>query len=147
MITASGDKYSDEEEDIDEVALDVSSTESEDSYYEPDTESSDASSQPPSPPPLRPPPPPPPTRDSQRARRLLLPALCRLRPQQPAFTWTDGDDFIPNVYDFDNALSGISDASGITDDSTIPDFFKLFVDDAVIDLIPYLRLTDMTQKT
>ena len=50
-------------------------------------------------------------------------------------TFTDGDDFIPNVYDFDNALGGISDASGITDDSTIPDFFKLFVDAVVIDWV------------
>lgn len=130
LITASGDEYSDEEENIDEVALDVSSTESENSYSEPDTESSDALYQPPSPPPL----PPPPTCHAQRARRRLLPALRRTR-QQPAFTWTDGDDFVPNVYDFDHASSGISDASGITDDSTILDFFKLFVDDAVIDLI------------
>ena len=48
MVTASGDEYSNEEEDIDEVTLDVSSIESEDSYSEPDMESSDASSQPPS---------------------------------------------------------------------------------------------------
>ena len=39
------------------------------------------------------------------------------------------------MYDFDHASSGISDASGITDDYTILDFFKLFVDDAVMDLI------------
>ena len=32
MITASGDEYSDEEENIDGIALDVSSTESENSY-------------------------------------------------------------------------------------------------------------------
>lgn len=134
MIVASGDEYSDEEENIDEVALDLSSGRSEASHSEPDTESSEASSPPPSPPPPCPPPPLT-TRVAQRARRNILPVLSHTRPQQPACTWTDGDDFIPNVYDFDHTSSGISDASGITDDSTILDFFKLFVDDAVMDLI------------
>ena len=43
------------------------------------------------------------------------------------------------MYDFDDASSEISDASGITDDSTILDLFKLYVDDAVMDLIVHER--------
>ena len=51
------------------------------------------------------------------------------------YDWKDGKNFVPKKYVFDSSSSGISDTSGLTEDSTYLDYFQLYFDD---DLMSYL---------
>lgn len=56
-------------------------------------------------------------------------------PEPPRYVWTDGDNYVPNVYAFDDSASGVTDAAGVDMNSTELDYFQLFIDDELIDLI------------
>ena len=51
------------------------------------------------------------------------------------FSWTDGDNFVPNMYIFDLSNGGITDDCPIDDSSTYLDYFMLFCTSAIMDLI------------
>ncbi|KAK8372480.1 hypothetical protein O3P69_015020, partial [Scylla paramamosain] len=62
----------------------------------------------------------------------------RPAPQDPIFhdlVWYPGDNFIPDVHQFDRSHSGLTNAWPCGPESTEADFFRAFFDDDIIQLI------------
>lgn len=51
------------------------------------------------------------------------------------FTWSAGEDFVPNNYTFDDTSSGIHDTANMDEDSKVLDYFELFCDEELVQCI------------
>lgn len=63
------------------------------------------------------------------------PGATQHHQQQPDFVWSNGDYFVPNKYNFDDSMCGLSAAADLDEDSTELDYFCLFVDREIMEVI------------